>query len=57
MRILGVDGKNRRIALSIKAVSAPAASESSGQREFEQPQQPTKRKKPLRGGLSSHYDW
>lgn len=57
MRILGVDGENRRIALSIKAVSAPAASESSGQREFEQPQQPTKRKKPLRGGLSSHYDW
>ncbi len=54
-RVLSVDGENRRISLSIKAVTAPVEETA-----FEQPaeqRKPKKRKKPLRGGLSSHWDW
>ncbi len=64
-RVLGVDQENRRISLSIKAVNAPTSAEAvaattkaesaSGQAI---PAKATKkRKKPLRGGLASHFDW
>ncbi len=54
-RVLGVDQENRRISLSLKQVHAPApTSEATAP-------VPTKlkkrRKKPLRGGLTSHFDW
>jgi small subunit ribosomal protein S1 len=54
-RVLGVDPEQRRISLSIRAVGgappeavehAPSARHSA-----------KKRKKPLRGGLESHWDW
>ena len=55
-RVLGVDRENRRISLSIRAVTAPleAAAEV---RTDEPPKKSKKRKKPLRGGLASHFDW
>ncbi|MFQ5489937.1 MAG: S1 RNA-binding domain-containing protein [Phycisphaerae bacterium] len=60
VRILGVDADARRISLSIKAAGEDVARSSSaeGQASSEHKQQPKKkRKKPLRGGLSSHYEW
>lgn len=54
-RVLGVDRDERRISLSIKAVhehSKARASEDS----MSLPK-PKQRKKPLRGGLSSHFEW
>ena len=55
-RVLGIDKENRRIALSIKQVAAPQASEApTAAAEPAKPRKP--RKKPLRGGLSSYYDW
>ncbi len=59
-RILGVDRENRRISLSIKAAQAPSASEveaavAAHQAAAAKPER--KRKKPLRGGLSSHFEW
>jgi ribosomal protein S1 len=58
-RVLGTDRENRRISLSIKAVHAHAASEESAHAAtVTGPAKPRKeRKKPLRGGLSSHFDW
>lgn len=53
-RVLGVDKDKRRISLSIKALQEPTAE------ELQAPAEPIKRKirkKPLRGGLSSHFDW
>ncbi len=55
-RILSVDLEKRRISLSIRALSAPAAG-AAASRVAEEPHQPKKRKKALRGGLSSHFDW
>ncbi len=55
-RILGVDLEQRRISLSIRAVSAPEAGAVTSS-VVEEPREPKKRKKPLRGGLSSHFDW
>ncbi len=55
-RVLGVDQENRRISLSIKAVNAPEASAAEPPAHAE-PLKPKKRKKPLRGGLSSHFEW
>lgn len=55
-RVLGVDLENRRISLSIKAVTTPVESET-GVREEAPPKIAKKRKKPLRGGLASHFDW
>ncbi len=52
VKVLGVDGKKRRISLSIRATleSAEAVAPTEA---------PVKRKrtKPLRGGLASHFDW
>jgi small subunit ribosomal protein S1 len=58
-RVLGVDKENRRISLSIKAVSAPTAPEATPAPKDEKVERPKqkKRKKPLRGGLTSHFDW
>ncbi|MBU0718675.1 MAG: S1 RNA-binding domain-containing protein [Planctomycetes bacterium] len=56
-RILGVDGENRRISLSVKAVSASVAGPPSALPPSQAPSKLKKRKKPLRGGLASHFDW
>jgi small subunit ribosomal protein S1 len=52
VRVLGIDKGNRRISLSIKAVTTPAETVPE-----EAPKKPKKRKKPLRGGLASHFEW
>jgi len=54
-RVLGVDKENRRISLSLKQVQAPARPEE--QVAFEPAKPKKKRKRPLRGGLTSHFDW
>lgn len=54
-RVLGVDKDERRISLSLKQVKEPLAAATGSAPEAPQP--PKKRKKPLRGGLSSHFDW
>lgn len=58
-RVLGVDRENRRISLSIKAVAALTAVASSMEPHETQPGKPPakKRKKPLRGGLATYFDW
>lgn len=59
-RVLGVDRENRRISLSIKAVHMPTAAETQAAVEAvaaAPPKVDKKRKKPLRGGLSSHFNW
>lgn len=53
-KVLGVDQENRRISLSIKALKAPS---HDAKEATETTKKPKKRKKPLRGGLASHYDW
>lgn len=53
-RVLGVDQDNRRISLSIKAVHESAETTEPITAEKVKPK---KRKKPLRGGLASHFDW
>ncbi|RME41240.1 MAG: S1 RNA-binding domain-containing protein, partial [Planctomycetota bacterium] len=51
-RVLGVDKENRRISLSLKPAPDEAASVA------QEPAKPKKkRKKPLRGGLASHFEW
>ncbi len=54
VKVLGIDGKARRVSLSIKSAAArPEPVESAAG-----PAKPAKkRKKELRGGLSSHFDW
>lgn len=54
-RVLGVDKENRRISLSVKQVQAPAKGTDLASPEPAKPKK--KRKKPLRGGLTSHFDW
>jgi len=57
-RVLGVDKDNRRISLSLKQVVAPeGAAAGADSAPSESPKEPRKRKKPLRGGLSCHFDW
>ena len=56
-RVLGVDKDNRRISLSIKAVTSPADPAAPGPVSEEPSRRPKKRRKPLRGGLASHFDW
>lgn len=59
-RILGVDRENRKISLSIKALKTPSASAhvDDGASAARSPRPaPKARKKPLRGGLSSHFNW
>lgn len=59
-RVLGVDKENRRISLSLKPATtytheshdmAVASAQAAAAKPSKQ------RKKPLRGGLSSHFDW
>ncbi len=55
-RILGVDKDNRRISLSLKQVKEPASGSNAAlPDETAKPRK--KRKKSLRGGLASHFDW
>jgi len=62
-RVLGVDKENRRISLSMRALIAPTPiSESAMASASASPGRPTApakqpRKKPLRGGLSSRFEW
>jgi small subunit ribosomal protein S1 len=53
VKVLSVDPKKRRIALSIKATAEPAAEPAAP----EKPSGKKKRKRPLRGGLTSHFEW
>ena len=53
-RVLGVNQDDHRISLSIKAIHAPA--QETGSASEEKPKR-KKRKKPLRGGLTSHFEW
>jgi len=53
-KVLGVEQENRRISLSIKALTARSQETTV---TAEPAKTPKKRKKPLRGGLSSHFDW
>lgn len=53
VRVLGVDGEARRISLSLKA-DTEAPPDAALERPADKPK---KRKKPLRGGLSSFWDW
>ena len=57
VRVLGVDAENRRISLSIRAVTAPQAGPEHGERasEPDRRKEQKKRKKPLRGGVS--WEW
>lgn len=58
-RVLGVDPESRRISLSIKQVKEPVSepSRDAVHATAHAAQQSKKRKKPLRGGLSSHFEW
>jgi len=57
-RIIGVDAENRRISLSIRQVAAPDAdADQAAAMQAAEEHKPKKRKKPLRGGLSSHFNW
>ena len=60
-RVLGVDKENRRISLSLKPATTYSAEShdmavANAQAAAAKPAKPA-RKKPLRGGLSSHFDW
>lgn len=55
-RVLGVDKENRRISLSLRKAKDPTPAPSDNADSSPAPP-PKQRKKPLRGGLSSHYDW
>lgn len=54
-RILDIDKDNRRISLSLKRAHEPV--EAADGKQAEPPKQTKKRKKPLRGGLTSHFEW
>jgi small subunit ribosomal protein S1 len=56
VRVLDVDSEARRISLSIKAAKESAPGEALAGRAAEASKK-KKRKKPLRGGLTSHFDW
>ncbi len=56
-RVLGVDMEHRRISLSLKAVHADATVADHAATASEPVKPKKERKKPLRGGLSSHFDW
>ncbi|MCH7812484.1 MAG: S1 RNA-binding domain-containing protein, partial [Planctomycetes bacterium] len=58
VRVLGVDAEQRRISLSIKAVhAAPPETPPGDAPEQAAPPMKKKRKRPLRGGLTSHFEW
>ncbi len=54
-RVLGVDKENRRISLSLKRAKELAEPVDKPSPEPVKP--PKKRKKQLRGGLASHFEW
>lgn len=54
-RVLKVDVENRRISLSLKPASRSPEASSTG--PDQSAKKAKKRKKPLRGGLSSHFNW
>jgi small subunit ribosomal protein S1 len=56
-RVLGVDKENRRISLSLKLAKEPTKAHAADAAAAETPKPKKKRKKPLRGGLASHFDW
>ncbi len=56
-RVLGVDKENRRIALSLKAAKEEAGPGHWEPSTAEAAKRSKKRKKPLRGGLTSHFEW
>jgi small subunit ribosomal protein S1 len=56
VRVLDVDTEARRISLSIKATKEAAPGEGTPDKATGAPKK-KKRKKPLRGGLTSHFDW
>ena len=58
VRVLSVDADQRRIALSLKAAETAPAEKPAASPEAKPAQpQKKKRKKPLRGGLTSHFEW
>lgn len=58
VRVLDVDTEQRRISLSVKAAQAAAqAPPEEGAPQAEKHQPKKKRKRPLRGGLASHFEW
>ncbi len=56
VRVLAVDAEKRRISLSLRP-PRPEPAPSGAKSEPSEKAQPAKRKKPLRGGLTSHWDW
>lgn len=55
-RVLGVDRENHRISLSLR--KAFVSGDGAASAHADEPAKPRKqRKKPLRGGLSSHFQW
>jgi small subunit ribosomal protein S1 len=59
-RVLGVDKENRRISLSLKKkveMDYAAAPADDDGKPDQKPMPKKKRTKPLRGGLSSHFEW
>jgi small subunit ribosomal protein S1 len=56
-RVLGVDKENRRISLSLKAAKEEAAPGQTEPSRAEGAKGGKKRKRPLRGGLASHFEW
>lgn len=54
-RVLGIDGEQRRISLSIRQVNAPDKDAVQVAAVPDEPRKSKKRKKPLRGGLT--FDW
>ncbi len=57
VKVLAVDAQKRRIALSIKATQSNGQMAAESAPSSEKPAASKKRKKPLRGGLSSHFEW
>jgi len=55
VRVLGVDLDHRRISLSMKATAEGSMADLQAQQAQATPRK--KRKKPLRGGLTSHFEW
>ncbi len=57
VRVLSVDKSKRRIGLSLKPASTAGQATSGGGVDSQPAKSKPKRKRPLRGGLSSHFDW
>ena len=57
LRVRDVDLAQRRISLSMKAAAEGAPAEELAAAGEQKPGPKKKRKKPLRGGLTSHFEW